>query len=312
MNFDVFFKACFFAGFLILSGCQGTPQADRIALQKPSGVPLRHTIDRVPFYAQEQFYCGPTTLSEVFEYYGHSVSANDLAPQIFIPDKEGSLQLEMIAATRQYDFLPYTERGTLTKLMQLVSSDIPVIVFQNLSIQLLPQWHYAVVTGFDLTTRTITLHTGVTPNHMMSFELFEKTWGRGNYWLLAPVPLNKTSGSMNPFTYVSAAYDMLEVGKGEQAAAFLQTATKQWPNQWLAYFLLGNYYLEEQPEKAVEWFEQGYQVGQNQAAYMNNYAYALARSDNLTRALTVINEALLRFPDDDNVKKTALTIKADE
>ncbi|MBQ4828684.1 PA2778 family cysteine peptidase [Alteromonas sp. MMG017] len=312
MKVNVCFKACFFAGFLLLSGCQGTPQADRIALQKPSGVPLNHTINNVPFYAQEQFYCGPTTLSEVFEYYGHGVSASDLAPQIFIPDKEGSLQLEMITATRQYNFLPYTERGTLTKLMQLISSDIPVIVFQNLSIQMLPQWHYAVVTGFDLTSRTLTLHTGVTPNHTMSFELFEKTWGRGNYWLLAPVPSNKISDGMNPFTYVSAAYDMLEVGKGEQAVAFLQTATKQWPNQWLAYFLLGNYYLDEQPDKAVHWFEQGYQVGQNQAAYMNNYAYALANSGNITNAQTIINEALLRFPDDENVKKTASTIKAAE
>jgi tetratricopeptide (TPR) repeat protein len=312
MKLDVFFRACFIAGFLLLGGCQGTPQADRIALQKPSGVPLSHTINNVPFYAQEQFYCGPTTLSEIFEYYGHSISANEIAPKIFIPDKEGSLQLEMITATRQYDFLPYAERGTLTKLMQLVSSDIPVIVFQNLSIQLLPQWHYAVVTGFDLTTRTMTLHTGLTPNHTMSFELFEKTWGRGNYWLLAPVPPNKISDKMNSFTYISAAYDMLEVGKDEQAIAFLGTATKQWPNQWLAYFLLGNYYLDEQPEKAVKWFEEGYQVGQSQAAYINNYAYALASNGNLAKAQILIEEALLRFPNDDNVKKTALTIKAAE
>lgn len=310
MKLDVLFRACFVAGFLLLSGCQGTPQADRIALQKPSGVPLSHTINNVPFYAQEQYYCGPTTLSEIFEYYGHNISANDIAPKIFIPDKEGSLQLEMITATRQYDFLPYTEKGTLTKLMQLVSSDIPVIVFQNLSIQLLPQWHYAVVTGFDLITRTMTLHTGLTPNHTMSFELFEKTWGRGNYWLLAPVPPNKISDKMNPFTYVSAAYDMLEVGKDEQAIAFLRTATKQWPNQWLAYFLLGNYYLEEQPEKAVEWFKQGYQVGQNQAAYMNNYAYVLAKSGNITKAHALIDDALLRFPEDESLKKTALTIKS--
>ena len=74
----------------------------------------------------------------MFGYYGESTSPNDIAPKLFIPSKEGSLQLEMVSATRQFGFLPYTGRGTLTSIMSLVKDDIPVIVFQNLSIQLLP------------------------------------------------------------------------------------------------------------------------------------------------------------------------------
>ena len=266
-------------------------------------MPLSHTINNVPFYAQEQFYCGPTTLSEVFEYYGHSISTNEIAPKIFIPDKEGSLQLEMITATRQYDFLPYAERGTLTKLMQLVSSDIPVIVFQNLSIQLLPQWHYAVVTGFDLTTRTMTLHTGLTPNHTMSFELFEKTWGRGNYWYLAPVPPRVTSSQMTPFTYVSAAYDMLKVGDKQQALAFLETASQTWPEYWLSYFLIANYYLEENDSQAITWFEKGYDVGQQQQAYIHNYIVGLRQNNLRDQANKVLKQGLKRFPDNEALIK---------
>lgn len=94
-------KACIVAGFLVLAGCQGTPQTDQLAKATPVGLVSAHQIDNVPFIAQQQYYCGPTTLAEVFGFYGTSVSANDIAPKIFIPDKEGSLQLEMVTATRQ-------------------------------------------------------------------------------------------------------------------------------------------------------------------------------------------------------------------
>lgn len=296
-------KACIVAGFLVLAGCQGTPQTDQLAKATPVGLVSAHQIDNVPFIAQQQYYCGPTTLAEVFGFYGTSVSANDIAPKIFIPDKEGSLQLEMVTATRQYQYLPYQTQGSLTLLMQLISDDIPVIVFQNLSISLLPQWHYAVVTGFDLTKKTITLHTGVTKDHEMSFSLFEKTWGRGNYWLLAPVPPGVTSEHMMPFTYVSAAYDMLKVAENNpiqqtQALAFLQSATQQWPSQWLAYFLLANFYLETQPDLAREWFEKGYAYGKGQKPYVHNYALALIKTGQQEVAKNVLANAIDTFPND--------------
>ena len=244
----------------LLSGCQSTPQADKLRQEGLVSLPESHTIESVPFFPQEQFYCGPTTLSEVFGYYGKSISPQDVAPKLFIPNKEGSLQLEMVSATRQFGFLPYTKQGTLTSIMSLVREDIPVIVFQNLSIQLMPQWHYAVVIGFDSDNGTVTLHTGLTPNHEMSLELFERTWARGNYWYLAPVPPKVTSSEMTPFTYVSAAYDMLKVGDKAQSLAFLKTASQAWPSYWLSFFLIANYYLEHPDiegnnKLAITWFE---------------------------------------------------------
>jgi tetratricopeptide (TPR) repeat protein len=303
MGMEYFIKACAIAGFLLLAGCQGTPQTDQLANVTPAGLAPAYQIKNVPFVAQQQYYCGPTTLAEVFKFYGTQVSADDIAPKIFIPEKEGSLQLEMVTAARQYHYLPYQTQGTLTLLMQLISDDIPVIVFQNLSISLLPQWHYAVVTGFDLTKQTITLHTGVTQDHEMSFSLFEKTWGRGNYWLLAPVPPQVTSEHMVPFKYISAAYDMLKVAENnskqqEQALLFLQSATKQWPNEWLAYFLLGNFYLESQPDKANVWFKKGYQYGKGQQPYLHNYTLALLKTGQRQAAASVLAHAINTFPND--------------
>jgi tetratricopeptide (TPR) repeat protein len=302
-------KACALAGLsllFLLSGCQSTPQADKLRQEGLASLPESHTIQSVPFFPQEQFYCGPTTLSEVFGYYGESTSPNDIAPKLFIPNKEGSLQLEMVSATRQFGFLPYTERGNLSSLMSLVKDDIPVIVFQNLSIQLLPQWHYAVVIGFDSDEGTVTLHTGLTPNHEMSLELFERTWGRGNYWYLAPVPPNITSPEMTPFTYVSAAYDMLKVGDEARSLAFLKTASQTWPSYWLSYFLIANYYLENPDiegnnKLAITWFEKGYDVGQHQQAYVHNYVIALRKGDRAEQANKVLMNGLVSFPDNDSL-----------
>ena len=305
-------KACFLAGFLLLAGCTATPQSEQLRAAHPTGLSEASYIDNVPFYAQQQYYCGPTTLSEVFTFYGNPVSAEEIAPKIFIPEREGSLQLEMVSATRQYGFLPYAERGTLAQLFRLVDDNIPVIVFQNLSIQLLPQWHYAVVIGYDLPAGTVTLHTGVTPDHTMPFELFEKTWARGNYWYMAPLPPETTSPALDAFTYTSAAYDMLNVGRTDAALAFLESATRQWPDQWLAYFLLANHYLEAQPEQAIYWFDKGFHTGQYQAAYMNNFAHVLAGQGCVMQAAKIVEQALKVFPDDASLKRTQLSIQRED
>ena len=298
-------KACYLAGLLVLlglTGCQSTPQADQLRQEGLASLPSSHTISAVPFFPQEQYYCGPTTLSEIFGYYGKSISPEEIAPKLFIPNKEGSLQLEMVTAARQYGFLPYTERGTLSSLSQFIKDDIPVVVFQNLSIQLFPQWHYAVVIGFDSDKGSVKLHTGLTPNHEMSLELFERTWGRGNYWYLAPVPPEVTSSEMTPFTYVSAAYDMLKVGDKKQALAFLKTATNQWPDYWLSYFLIANHHLSINDDEAVRWFEKGYRAGKTQNAYVHNYILALRQSGATLKADALLTEALAQFPNDEKLK----------
>ena len=81
----IFKRACFLAGFsllLLLTGCQATPQADQLRQAGLASLPQSHTIQSVPFTPQEQFYCGPTTLSEVFGYY-LAISGGDRAVLYF-------------------------------------------------------------------------------------------------------------------------------------------------------------------------------------------------------------------------------------
>ncbi len=295
---------------LLLAGCQTTPQTRQL-LDKPPAVPRQHLIAGVPFYPQQEFYCGPTTLAEVAAFYGHRQDPVAIAPQTFIPDLQGTLQIEMAAATRQLGLLAYTQRGSMSQLLSLVASDMPVIVLQNNSISWWPQWHYAVVIGYDLDSAELILHTGVTPNYRMDFATFERTWQRGQYWLLLILPPDKTSAQLDPFLYTKAAQDLLSTQQHSAAGGIrvgasagvnaLQNATRQWPDYWLPYFLLGNHHSDSQPAKAMHWFAAGLNAGRQQIAYLNNYALLLSAQGCQVQATRLLDAALRLAPDNANL-----------
>jgi hypothetical protein len=303
-------QTCLLAGLLILlSACQ-TPIQTKQLLTAPPNIARQYFIPEVPFYPQQQFFCGPTTLSEVAGFYGLKQSPATIAPNTFISGLDGTLQIEMIAATRQLGLLAYAQRANMSQLLSLVADNIPVIVLQNNAIALLPQWHYAVVIGYDLDTAEIVLHSGITAAHRLNFATFERTWRRGNYWMLAMLPSNKASKHLDPFIYTKACQDLLNTHQVDTGIAALNTATKQWPEYWLPYFLLGNHYFSTEPLVAATWFLQGLAFAQHEIAYLNNYAMLLSTLHCHSNATALIAAALLVSPDDANLLDSQQQIRA--
>lgn len=295
-------RAGLFVLLALLSACQMPPQTRQL-LAAPPDIARQHLISQVPFYPQQQYFCGPTTLAEVAGYYGLHRSAADIAPDTFIPDRQGTLQIEMAAATRQLGMVAYTQQNAgLPQLLSLVAENIPVIVLQNNSIAWLEQWHYAVVIGYDLDRGDVILHSGVTPAHRLNLATFERTWQRGNRWLLAMLPPQSSSAQLDPFLYTKAGQDLLSTGQTDAGLAALDTATRAWPDYWLGYFLLGNHYFSQQPLLAASWFERGLALAQQQVAYLNNYALLLSELGCHGKAATLIESALQLAPDDKVVR----------
>ncbi len=293
--------------FASLSGCQSPPQTRQV-LANPPNIPVQYQISKVPFYPQQQFFCGPTTLTEVAGFYGISVTPETIAPSTFIPSLEGTLQIEMSAATRQLGMLAYTDNADLSTLLQWIAADIPVIVLQNNGVAMLPRWHYAVVIGYDLNQQQIILHSGVTENYRLDLATFERTWQRGNYWFLAMLPPKRQSQLFKPFIYTKAAQDLVKTGPAGSGVQALQTATVQWPEYWLPYFLLGNAYYEQDPKQAAYWFGQGQAYALEQVPYLNNHALALSRVGCQTQAKKWLARALALAPNDPNLQDTAAKI----
>ena len=290
---------------LLLQGCQNTPQAERLSGSILNNISSSKLIKDVPFYPQQKFFCGPTTLSEVLNFYGYSTTPEAIARSLFIPGREGSLQLEMISAARSYGLLPYSTQSDFETLFSLIDNNVPVIVFQNVATSWFPMWHYALVIGYDQIQEKIILHTGETRAHEMSYELFERVWQRGNYWILALLKSEKTHRYLDPFIYTKAAHDMLKVGKNEAALNHLTTATKDWPQEWLSYFLLGNHYLNISDE-AASWFSKGYKYAADKPEYLNNYGYALVQEGCISEAKKLIKAALKLSPNDQKLLSTKI------
>ncbi len=312
---DSTIKAGIFAGFFLLFGCSTPPQTLHLTEHPPKNIPLASDIENVPFYSQQAFYCGPTTLAEIFEYNGVKLTPESIAPQLFIPKRQGSLQLEMVAAIRNQEFLAYVSHGSLEQLLQLIHQKIPVIVLQNLGLSWYPLWHYAVVKGYDLETQEFILHSADIKNRRVGMKVFERTWQRARFWYVAALTPTQTTSALNDFTYISASQDLISIGKGASALPFLQQAVKAWPENWLSYFVLGNYYFEQDDSEtnlaqAINWFDKGLSYGNKQSYYLNNYAYALLKNGQLEKAKTMIDAAIILSPTDENIIATQQEILA--
>lgn len=88
----------------------------------------------------------------------------------------------------------------------------------------------------------------------------------------------------------------------------LQQAIKQWPDYWLAYFLLANDYLESDVKQAVGWYQKGLEYASEEPDYLNNYAYALSHLGCNKKALEVIGQAKRLAPDNANIEDTIQSI----
>jgi tetratricopeptide (TPR) repeat protein len=196
-------------------------------------------LSSVPFFAQKEYECGPAALAMVLAAAGVVVKPEELVEQVYLPARKGSLQVEMLAATRQRGLVAYPLKPALQDLLAEVAAGHPVLVFQNVSLPIYPVWHYAVVIGYDLDRNTITLHSGETERMELSLFTFERIWARGSYWAmlaLAPDQLPATAELQTLARSLAA----LEASHPGAAAVAYGTALARWPQQATLLFGLGN------------------------------------------------------------------------
>lgn len=113
-----------------------------------------------PFYSQQQFQCGPAALMTVLTASGVATTLDAVARQVYVPARQGSLQSEILAASRAADRVPYLLEPGLFSITGELAAGRPVLVLQNLGVSWAPRWHYAVVVGADAQRHQIFLRSG--------------------------------------------------------------------------------------------------------------------------------------------------------
>ena len=221
--------------FLLLSGCASIPDNVR---SLPSDVSTE--LDHTPFFPQERYQCGPAALTTVLVASGAHASLDDIVDAVFLPGRQGSLQLELVAAARQHDRLPYVINGTLAAIKGELDAGRPVLVLQNLGIAAAPRWHYAVVVGIDVEKADVVLRSGTDRRRATSIDTFLKTWQRGDYWGIVLLRPDELPESVDRTRYVSTISALEETGRYEAASRAWRTALQRWPTNSVVLFGLAN------------------------------------------------------------------------
>jgi len=147
-----------------------------------------HYIDGVPFYRQEESFCGPAALASVLGFWGRPMSLQQITAAVYLPELRGTLPMDMENFLREAGFETITSAGTLQELKARIRSDMPVVCLLDLGFGPYRQPHYVTVIGFDDANAVIIAHDGLKENSVIGYEPFEKEWTRAGHWMLIASP----------------------------------------------------------------------------------------------------------------------------
>lgn len=256
----------------LLGACARSPLVPLDTAQ----LPTRFELEQTPFFPQEDYQCGPAALATVLAQRGIDTDPERLVGRVYIPERKGSLQVEMVAAARAHDLLVYRLSPRLESVLAEVAAGNPVLVLQNLAFDRWPQWHFAVVVGYDLTDQTIVLRSGTTRRWVGSFRQFERGWMKGDRWAVVTTPPDMFPSTVEETRWLQAASDLEQTGRNEAARRAYRAAVDRW-SSGLSWFALGNgAYAAGDREDAELALRRSVQKEPGFAAGWSNLAHVLA------------------------------------
>jgi hypothetical protein len=280
-----------------LSGCSvlAAPMAGALRTEPPAGLPRRVDLP-VPFVAQDDSLCGPATLAMLLRAGGLSAEVGPLTEQVYLPGRGGSLQIEMLAATRRNGALAFVLAPQLTAVCTQLAAGTPVALLLNLALPWWPRWHYAVLTGYDLDTGRAWLHSGQTARAEWTLATLEHTWVRAGAWALVALPPGRWPQAADDASAAAAAA-AFERTQGMDSPAVLaawRSAHERWPDGLAPTLGLGNLWLARGDAVAAASLFESAARAHDSAAAWNNLAIARSRLDQADAARQALTRAETR------------------
>ena len=307
-------RACagFFLAALALSGCISLPQSEALRAAAPAGLPNRVELAEVPFHTQDDYLCGPASLAMVANAAGVAASVESLTPLVYLPGRQGSLQAEMLAATRRPGLVAYALAPELEAMLREVAAGTPVVVLFNLAFSWMPIWHYAVVVGYDLERERIVLRSGKRARDEFRFGFFEYLWQDSGHWAMIALPPGRVPATAREQEFAAAVAALERTGHPREARASYHALLARWPSNLVGLFGLGNTeYALGDVAAAASAFRRATEAHPQSAPAFNNLAHALAALGRLAEAEDAARAAVaLGGPTASEARKTLDTILA--
>ncbi len=274
----------------VVSGCASvaTPKSAELA-----GLPAHVELKGTPFFAQEQHQCGPASLAMALGAAGYTTSPTELSQMVFLPDREGSLQTEMLVAARRRAALAWVIAPRLEALLDELAAGRPVIVLQNLGLSFAARWHYAVVIGYDRDAGQVILRSGPMERETMSFRTFANTWARSKNWAMVVLAPGQLPVQADVPGLEKSLAALEKYAEPAQMLRHYDAATRRWPDNYL--FRMGlaiNAYNAGKLDIAESAFRAVIAMKPDSTAALNNLATVLQDLGRLDEALVVADKAV--------------------
>jgi len=280
---------------ITLSGCVTHPPVEQNVIEQALASERASVyLAKTPFFPQHKYQCGPAALATLLNDSGVSVPSEELVSRVYIPEREGSLQIEMLAASRHYQRIPYQIDPTLDAIVDELNSDRPVLVMQNLGFESKPFWHYAVVVGYVSENNEIILRSGTVFDKRMEVKKFLKTWQRAENWAFVLLDIDELPTNPDFDRYFQSIVSMEQFLNTEQIIQLYENTSRAFPEQTMVAFGLADAYGRSGRliDAAVE-YKRILNTDPTHVAAANNLALTLQELSCTADALKMAEKAVL-------------------
>ncbi|MCR9262327.1 MAG: PA2778 family cysteine peptidase [Pseudomonadaceae bacterium] len=251
-------------------------------------------LTQTPFHDQTGYFCGPNALATVLHRTGLDIDPDTLAEQVYLPGRKGSLQLELVAATRAMNRLTVTVEPSLQGILSELAQGYPVLILQNLGVAWFPVWHYAVVIGFDPAEQHFILRSGNQRRQLFRTHRLLKTWDRANRWGVVVLNPGELPANTEVQTYATSVAALERVGNLDTALVSYQAGLERWPDNIALKFGAANTLQQTGDQiRAIQMYEDLIAQSPDYWFATNNLAHTLALMGCKQQAL----EAISRYRD---------------
>lgn len=266
---------------LLLAGCASLEQP---ALTYPSDLPTRVELVDTPFFADDSHYCGPAALATSLSAAGFPTRPEALIDQVFLPGRQGSLQIEMLSGARRQGAVATMISDSLQALFREIAAGHPVVVLQNLGLSWAPSWHYAVAVGYDMQAETLLLRSGPMKRQELSLRTFMHTWNRSERWAFVASQPDRLPVTATQAETVKALVAFERNASAPAAARAYRTGLARWPNNSTLAMGLGNALYANGDQNGAEAVFRQVVDSHHLAAAYNNLARLLLERGNTAEA----------------------------
>lgn len=252
--------------------------------------PASHHIEGVPFFPAHDDMCGPASLASVIAFYGLSVTAEEIARQVMVPDQHGTLveSLYLYAVSRGMTAQMYS--SGILDLKRKIAQDIPLIILIDSGLPGFPHGHFVVVVGYD--ENHFYLYDGARKDAKVSRRYLYGSWYRTNFTALLVLP---PGTQLPPTSDELSAQALVHENSGEwiEAEKLYRLAIERDAVNIPAIVGIGNARLHlGDPDGAIAWYRIALRNDRKCLAARINIAAAFMEKGQLKKAEKTIKKAI--------------------